>query len=269
MSIKLIAVDMDGTFLDDEKSYDKSRFLDLYARLKQRGIHFVVASGNQYYQLVHYFPEIQHEIGFVAENGAYVVDAGEEIHCGEFTKEQVARILSVLSDVPDIQLIVCGKNSAYAHESMQDAVVEKMSNHYRRLKKVSDFSTVDDVIFKFSLGVQNEAIPGLLQKLAADVGDISKPVGSGFGFVDLIIPGLHKANGISMLQARWGVKDSEVVAIGDSDNDIEMLRHAGFGFAMANASPAVADVADYATESNNEHGALNVITRVLDQQSPF
>ncbi|EIC85330.1 Cof-type HAD-IIB family hydrolase [Serratia sp. M24T3] len=269
MSIKLIAVDMDGTFLNDEKSYDKSRFLEQYTRLKQRGIHFVVASGNQYYQLVHYFPEIHKEIGFVAENGAYVVDAGEEIHCGQFSKAEIARILAVLADVPDIQLVVCGKNSAYAHDSMPHAVVEKMSNHYRRLKKVADFTDVEDIIFKFSLGVKNEAIPALLQKLSIEVGDISQPVGSGFGFIDLIIPGLHKANGISLLQARWGVKDSEVVAIGDSDNDIEMLRHAGFGFAMANASPTVKEVAGYFTESNNCQGALNVISRVLEQQTPF
>ncbi|WP_314154722.1 HAD hydrolase family protein, partial [Rouxiella badensis] len=83
MSIKLIAVDMDGTFLNDDKAYDKARFLEQYAELKARDIRFVVASGNQFYQLVHYFPEIQQEIAFVAENGAYVVDAGEEIHCGE------------------------------------------------------------------------------------------------------------------------------------------------------------------------------------------
>lgn len=269
MSIKLIAVDMDGTFLTDDKSYDKSRFLGLYYRLKQRGIHFVVASGNQYYQLVHYFPEIHQEIGFVAENGAYVVDAGEEIHCGEFAREQVVRILAALADVADLQLVVCGKNSAYAHESMPDAVVEKMSNHYRRLKKVSDLSAVDDVIFKFSLGLPNEAIPQLLERLATEVGDISQPVNSGFGFIDLIIPGLHKANGLKLLQARWGIDDSEVVAVGDSDNDIEMLRHARYGFAMANASPGVAAVANFFTDSNNAQGALQVIDRVLNLRSPF
>lgn len=269
MSIKLIAVDMDGTFLDDEKSYDKLRFLGQYSELKTRGIRFVVASGNQFYQLLHYFPEIQHEIAFVAENGAYVVDAGEEIHCGEFPAQHVARILKVLAEVPEINLVVCAKNSAYAHVSMPEAIVDKMSNHYRRLKKVESFASIDDVIFKFSINVQNAAIPQLLKHLALEVGDIAQPVGSGFGFIDLIVPGLHKANGLSLLQARWGIKDEEVVAVGDSDNDIEMLRHAGFGFAMSNASPSVADVADYTTESNNEQGALNVIARVLAGSAPF
>lgn len=269
MPIKLIAVDMDGTFLDDEKRYDKTRFMAQYAQLKERGIRFVVASGNQYYQLVHYFEAIQHDIAFVAENGAYVVDAGEEIHCGKFAREEVARILDVLAAIPDIHLIVCGKNSAYAHTSMPQAVVDKMSNHYRRLKKVEDFSEVDDIIFKFSLGVQNEVIPTLLKKLASEVGDITQPVSSGFGFIDLIVPGLHKANGLSLLQARWGIHEDDVVAIGDSDNDLEMLRHARYSFAMANASPAVAEVASYSTESNNQQGALNVIARVINGDAPF
>ncbi len=70
-------------------------------------------------------------------------------------------------------------------------------------------------------------------------------VATGYGSIDLIIPGVHKANGLRILQQRWGIEDHEVVAFGDSGNDIEMLQHAGFGFAMANAgktskpSPAI------------------------------
>lgn len=69
MAVKLIAVDMDGTFLSDAKTYNRARFLAQYAELKARGIRFVVASGNQFYQLQSFFPEIADEIAFVAENG--------------------------------------------------------------------------------------------------------------------------------------------------------------------------------------------------------
>ncbi len=51
MSIKLIAVDMDGTFLSDQKTYNRERFMAQYQQMKAQGIRFVVASGNQYYQL--------------------------------------------------------------------------------------------------------------------------------------------------------------------------------------------------------------------------
>ncbi len=49
MSIKLIAVDMDGTFLSDQKTYNRERFMAQYQQMKAQGIRFVVASGNQYY----------------------------------------------------------------------------------------------------------------------------------------------------------------------------------------------------------------------------
>ena len=64
MSVKLIAVDMDGTFLSDAKTYNRPRFLNQYQRMREQNIRFVVASGNQYYQLISFFPDIAHEIAF-------------------------------------------------------------------------------------------------------------------------------------------------------------------------------------------------------------
>lgn len=61
------------------KAVQQSTFLKQYEQLKQNNIHFVVASGNQLAKLIIYFPEISHEIAFIAENGAHVVDAGQEI----------------------------------------------------------------------------------------------------------------------------------------------------------------------------------------------
>ena len=73
MSVKVIVTDMDGTFLNDAKTYNQPRFMAQYQELKKRGIKFVVASGNQYYQLISFFPELKDEISFVAENGALAV----------------------------------------------------------------------------------------------------------------------------------------------------------------------------------------------------
>ena len=61
MTVKVIVTDMDGTFLNDAKTYDRARFLAQFAQLQQRGIEFVVASGNQYYQLISFFPEIREQ----------------------------------------------------------------------------------------------------------------------------------------------------------------------------------------------------------------
>ena len=272
MAVKMIAVDMDGTFLDDNKQYNVQRFSRQYALLKQKGIRFVVASGNQYYQLQRYFPDIKDEIAFVAENGAWVSDCNEEIFCGELAQEKVHKILDILAHEPDIAVVVCGRNGAYMHSSTSEEVMTMLANHYQRLEKRDDLYAIDDTIFKFSLKLEHEGVDALLQRLHSRLGELENimhPVSSGFGFIDLIIPGCHKAHGIALLQEKWGISDCEVLTIGDSANDIEMLRQACFSFSMANAADSVAAVARYQTQSNNDEGALNVISRVLAREFPF
>lgn len=59
------------------------------------------------------------------------------------------------------------------------------------------------------------------------------------------------------------------MTFGDGGNDIEMLRQAGFSFAMENAGAAVASAAKYRAGSNNAEGVLDVIDRVLKNEAPF
>ena len=144
-----------------------------------------------------------------------------------------------------------------------------MSKHYYRLKRVANFHDVDDKMFKFSLNLPDSDIPDLIDKLHVSLDGIMKPVTSGFGFVDLIIPGLHKANGISRLLKRWQLSPQQCVAIGDSGNDAEMLKLVKYSFAMGNAVDSIKAIADYQTDDNNRDGALNVIQSVLDGTAPF
>ena len=269
MSIKLIAVDMDGTFLSDSKQYNRERFLQQYAQMKEQGIRFVVASGNQYYQLISFFPEIAHEIAFVAENGGWVVNAGEDVFNGELTQSHFATVSRYLCTLPGIEVIACGKNSAYTLKHYGDAFHEIAAKYYHRLEKVENFDNFNDIFFKFGLNVSDEEIPRIQALIHDELGNIMVPVHTGNGSIDLIIPGVHKANGLRLLQALWGIEDHEVVAFGDSGNDVEMLKQAGFGFAMANAGDHIKAVARFEAPHNNEEGVLQVIDKVLKREAPF
>ena len=66
-SIRLVAVDMDGTFLDDESKYDRARFARIHSRMQEDGIRFVVASGNQHRTLSRYFDGYS-DVFHIAEN---------------------------------------------------------------------------------------------------------------------------------------------------------------------------------------------------------
>ncbi len=269
MAVKVIVTDMDGTFLSDAKTYDRPRFLAQFAGLKERGIEFVVASGNQYYQLITFFPEIRDQISYVAENGALVYEHGQELFHGELTPHESQIVMGELRKDPKLNFVACGLESAWVSDKAPDAFIELMSKHYYRLKRISDYSEINDKLFKFSLNLPDEQIPQLVDALHISLEGVMKPVTSGFGFIDLIIPGLHKANGISRLLKRWDISPQECVAIGDSGNDAEMLKLAKYSFAMGNAGEAIKAISRYKTSDNNQNGALNVIQAVLDNAPPF
>ncbi|ELT4700477.1 HAD hydrolase family protein, partial [Salmonella enterica] len=194
---------------------------------------------------------------------------GEDIFNGELTKSDFQTVVEHLLTRADVEIIACGKNSAYTLKRYNDALKAVAAMYYHRLEFVDNFNNINDVFFKFGLNITDERIPEVQAALHDAIGDIMVPVHTGYGSIDLIIPGVHKANGLRLLQQRWGIHDSEVVVFGDGGNDIEMLRQAGFSFAMSHASEAVAAAAKYRAGSNNQEGVLDIIDSVLNNEPPF
>jgi Cof subfamily protein (haloacid dehalogenase superfamily) len=171
--------------------------------------------------------------------------------------------------LPEVEVIACGKNSAYTLKHYDDEFHDIAAKYYHRLEKVDNFDKFNDIFFKFGLNVSDEEIPRLQALIHDELGDIMVPVHTGNGSIDLIIPGVHKANGLRLLQAQWGIEDHEVLAFGDSGNDVEMLKQAGYGFAMANAREHIKAVARFEAPHNNDEGVLQVIDKVLKREAPF
>ena len=78
-TIRLVAVDMDGTFLHHDDTYDRARFARLRTQMDAAGVRFVVASGNQYEQISSFFP-YRDELSFVGDNGCRRRHADVERH---------------------------------------------------------------------------------------------------------------------------------------------------------------------------------------------
>lgn len=109
--IKLIAVDMDGTFLDDQMNYQRSVFRKIYEYFKKNDIHFVVASGNQYYQLKSFFDDFQDELTYISENGALIIEKQQEIFHNEISCQDVEVIVQRLQKDKRIGICLCGMKS--------------------------------------------------------------------------------------------------------------------------------------------------------------
>lgn len=269
MNVKVIAVDMDGTFLTSDNLYDEARFLRQFEQMKQQGIRFVVASGNQYYQLRSFFPEIHQELSFIAENGAYIVDQGVDSFVAKLADTDLALVLQAIAKYPEVQIVVCGKNSAYINENVADEYYKAMNFYYHRLQKVSHFDSFDDTIFKIYLHCSEDNFSLILSELKQKIGHIMTPVDCGHYGIDLIIPGINKAHGVKHLMRQWGIEEAETLAFGDSGNDYEMLEEATYSFAMDNAKPAIKEVSKYVIGSNNDGSVLEAIEWLLNGENMF
>ena len=264
MRVKLIAVDMDGTFLSDAGYYDRERFEKQYRKMKENGIKFVVASGNQYFQLRSFFSEFADELTYVAENGAYIISDGKELFAAEIPEKETKAIIDKISGMPAVNMVVCGKKSAYVKEETSEEFFKYANRYYHKLLRCSDIKSIDDQIFKFALNCPVEMVKEVQNELNELIGHILTPTASGHGDIDLILPGINKAHGLKILQEKWGISENEILAFGDSGNDLEMLAHAYYSYAMENGSEEAKKTARFTAPSNNENGVLDIIDKYIE-----
>ena len=99
--IKLVATDIDGTFLKNDRSFDVAKFEKILLRMKEIDCDFVVASGNQYYQLKKMFADYGNEISVVSDNGAYVEFRGELIFAADIPKKIVIDVTKICKNFAD------------------------------------------------------------------------------------------------------------------------------------------------------------------------
>ena len=260
----MVAVDIDGTFCRRDHTFDEGRFKRILARMTEAGCQFVVASGNQYWQLRDYFPGYDEQISFVAENGAYVKDHDEVVFVGEIPHDVVLQTLDWIDSRGDVENIMSCLNCAYVERGKAtDELFAIMQTYYHRLAWADDLRSVTDRVLKFALNVPEAQTWEYFEQIRASLYGGLEPTSSGHGAIDLIVPGCHKASGIRRLTERWGIDPANCVAFGDGGNDIEMLRYVGRSYAMDNASDDVKAVATHVCPSNEDDGVLVTLEQLF------
>ena len=288
--IRLVAVDMDGTLLDDEKNFPPG-LDELLDHLEQRGVVFVPASGRQVWTLIDMFPE-RPGLTFIGENGAIVMRDGREISSAPLdlatVRESVRLVRQYALPRPgakaaredagegslrenfDGGLVVCGKNCAYV-ERTDEAFLAAVAPYYTRTQCVDDLMKVIDDIEQ---GRIDEAIIKLAVYSAGDVTALADQTLGRFArshqfaisaanWADLQDRGVDKGRALRALQDYLGVTPGQTAVFGDAGNDLSMIAQAEFSFAMENASADVRAAARFLAPSNNEAGVVKVLQVLL------
>lgn len=254
--IKLIAVDMDGTLLNDEKEID-DRFWKLHEKLTEKGIHFLIASGRQYYNIFEYVKHLKSNIIILAENGSIVMEDGKELFSKCLPREDAIKLIEIGRTIPTGHVIFCGKKKAYIEDTTPE-FIEQLEKYYKRYEVVKDITKVDDEALKITVcdltGVEKNAYP-YYEKYC----DKYKVAISGEIWVDVVDKDINKGLALGKLQEKLGIKKSETMVFGDYLNDCELMKQGEYSFAMDNAHPDLKAIAKYRGGDNNDAGVIKSI----------
>lgn len=271
--IRLIAVDMDGTLLDEKKQIPDGLW-PLLDTLAQRGIIFAPASGRQCWTLVDMFDRVGQDLTVIAENGAIVMRSGIEVSSVPMDHDTVAAVVRLVRQQQEAGhncgLMMCGKASGYV-ERHDPAFLEAVAPFYHRVTQIPDqvavlddfdSGAINDDVIKLALFCFDSVLPaaqGALEPFAST----HQYVVSGHNWADLQMKGVDKGDALAALQERLGVSPEHTLAFGDFHNDLGMLERAHWSFAMANAHPDVLAAARYVAPANTEGGVLTVTRHLL------
>ena len=272
--LRLAAVDMDGTLLDDDKNFPPGmdELLDL---MDERGVTFAPASGRQVWTLIDMFPG-RPGMTVIGENGGIVMRDGVEVSSHPVDTPTVREVIRLVRDATsgpdgiDGGLVMCGKQFAYV-ERTDEGFVEGVMPYYHRTKRVEDQNAIidaieagqiDDAIVKLAVYVIGPVEP-LAQATLANFADTHQYAISGANWADLQIRGVDKGSAVRDLQRFLGVERAQTAVFGDAGNDLSMMSEGDLSFAMANASADVIEAARFVAPSNNEAGVAQVLRSLL------
>jgi hypothetical protein len=265
MTIRLVAIDIDGTLRDSQQRLRPAVRAAVQAAIA-RGVLVTLATGRRLASAQAIAAELGVDLPLILHGGATIQDSrsGELLYAELMPAELVAAAVAAII-AADQQPVVERDNPGLSWWLSRQPDVQRLTP--------TGLAAAERV-----LGIQVFQSQDLLSGLAAAIGRHPgtrtlhwQPPASGFDGYLLSIQSAacSKAVALARLAARYGVAMDEIMAIGDHHNDLEMLAAVGLAVAMGNALPVVKQQADVIVASNDDDGVAEALRRfVLDGPLP-
>ena len=264
MTIRLLAIDLDGTLVNHELVMNP-RDVAAVKAAAAAGVTVVLATGRMFKSSLRYAEPLGLRGPIINYQGAVVreIASGDVWYRCELTVPMQQRVLA-LAEPRDWHV------NAYVDERVYTARARPEADLYGRIAMVPY-----EVVGPLSEWVRQDAtkmvlvdldpaeVPARIAELSAWMGEVARVTRSLDWFVEVVNPEVSKARALAMVADRLGIDQAEVCAIGDNLNDEDMVRWAGFGVAMGTAPAALKKLAKYVTGSIDEAGVAQVIERFV------
>lgn len=262
--IKLIAIDLDGTLLNNEKQITPRTKLALQ-RAKEKGVKVVLCTGRPLLGMVHYLDELglrdEGDFG-ITYNGGLVqkTNNGEILAQKTLTKQHIEELYQ-LSQALELPMNFIDLKQVYAlphpenRASLYGTVMKALPMVSVVMEEVPADIAVNKAVFCFDQVILDEAITRIPASLTEKYTIMkSRPF-----LLELLPQGVDKGQGIASLCKLLNIDANEVMTLGDEENDLAMIEFAGLGIAMGNATDEVKKAAQFVTKTNEEEGVAYAV----------
>ena len=269
MKYRLIAMDLDGTLNNDEKRItDETRRVLMEAQ--NRGVRLALASARPSPGLFRERDVLdmqRHQGILMSYNGGRIVDAsdGRVLFETSMDMETTRQVLRMLETLPVTPILDDGAQFYVtdAHGYKVDYECRNNRMECSEVENLADFLNFAPI--KILMSVLPERIDEVQAKIAAMLPEELIVTQTAAFYLEVIPRSINKGQGIRDICRTLSISPAEVIAFGDSENDIPMLRAAGMGVAMGNARDDVKAAADMVTRTNNEDGIAWALRRLAAQ----
>lgn len=265
--IKLIGIDCDDTILDSNKNIS-DKTCSVISNANKKGIKCVLTTGRpfvektiEYYKALNIYEPNQY---FIAYNGAAIYDVynRKELSSITISQKEILEIHSYLKKYPVSHYI--HKTGAIWYDVMNEyAYLEKKFNDIDLIQIDFDKLDKNETAFKYMLGGDPKIIKEVYDSLPSVLKEKYNVVISMPCFLEFMNKKVNKWNGLKELSQIINISENEIMAIGDSMNDYEMIKYSCIGVAMENSVLEVKEVADYITLSNDNDGVASAIEELV------
>jgi len=260
---RLIAVDIDDTLLNDRIEVSTAN-REALQNAMDVGVAVTIATGRMFRSALPVAEKLGIRTPIITYQGALIRDTvTKEILCERPVPLQLAQMVLEEGYRADIHMNV------YVGDSLFVDRITPEGKGYAKLAEVdiNPVGNLSDFLKQAPVKILFIADPGVLDRLNRELQDKfgaslyitkSKP-----NYLEFMHPESTKKSGLEALAQRYGIKQEEIMAIGDSYNDIDMLEYAGMGVAMGNAPDEIKEKADYVTADNNEDGVAKAVEKFI------
>lgn len=237
--IKLIALDMDGTLLNDE--WDVTPFTkEMIAKAKAQGIKVILSTGRPFSRCTSYMDDLNLDSYTITANGAQIYNPDRQIKIERTMDSNKIEKLADIAEEVGVDAWFITTEKVFHHEKDIDF------NAHKFLKM--GFANLSEA--------DKETVMGKLEKLT-DI-EITNSLPDN---IEVNEAGINKANALKTVADALNIKMAEVFAIGDSMNDFAMIKAVGKGIAMGNAQDVIKLIALDIVDDNNHDGVGKAIEK--------